>query len=165
MLEVPVSQETPLQEPGFLAEMSVIVRHLESTYPQEGCGVVLGTGPLGPWRVRPLHNAYDRYHAADPLRFPRTSRTAWLFEPTEWLAVLQQADASGEHLVCVFHSHVNGSADFSAEDRAQAAPMGVPLLPGVSYLVVALPDGRAADARMFWWEEGDFRGRPVPLGT
>jgi len=115
------------------------------------------------WRVRPITNAYDRYHALDPVRFPRTSRTAYYFEPREWLLVSQEADARGERVARVFHSHANGIADFSAEDRAQAAPAGLPVLPGVSYLVVAVEGGRATRARLFWWQEEDFRDRPVPL--
>ncbi|WP_224240992.1 Mov34/MPN/PAD-1 family protein [Hyalangium gracile] len=143
--------------------MSEIIRHLEASYPQEGCGVILRAGANGPWRVRSLLNAYDRYHAADPARFPRTSRTAYLFEPQEWLALHKEADARGEQIACVFHSHVNGIADFSAEDRAQAAPEGLPVLPGISYLVVAIVAGRAAEARLFRWLEGGFLDRPVPL--
>ncbi|WP_224370025.1 Mov34/MPN/PAD-1 family protein [Hyalangium versicolor] len=145
--------------------MSEIIRHLEATYPQEGCGVILREGPQGAWRVRFLLNAYDRYHAADPVRFPRTSRTAYLFEPREWLALSMEADARGEHIACVFHSHVNGIADFSAEDRAQAAPDGQLVLPGISYLVVAVVAGRATEARLFRWEQREFLDRLVPLQT
>ena len=147
------------------ADLSEIIRHLESTYPQEGCGVILRAGAEGPFRIRPLPNAYDRYHAADPARFPRSSRTAYLFEPREWLALNEEADAGSEQIVCVFHSHVNGIADFSAEDRAQAAPAGQPVLPGVTYLVVAVVGGQAAEARLFQWVAGVFLGRPVPLGA
>ena len=117
----------------------------------------------GAWRVQFLPNAYDRYHAADPLRFPRTSRTAYLFEPRDWLALCREADVRRERIACVFHSHVNGNADFSSEDRAQAAPAGEPLLPGTSYLVVAMVDGRATQARLYQWMRGDFLDHPVPL--
>jgi [CysO sulfur-carrier protein]-S-L-cysteine hydrolase len=144
-------------------DWSDIIRYLEAVYPQEGCGVILRAGPEGPWRIQPLANAYDRCHAADPARFPHTSRTAYLFEAREWLALLQEADARCEHITCVFHSHVNGIADFSAEDRAQAIPAGEPLLPGVSYLVVAVMGGRAAEARLFRWVDREFRDRLVPL--
>lgn len=143
--------------------LSEVIRHLEKTYPQEGCGVILRAGPEGPWRVRPLPNAYDRYHAADPVHFPHTSRTGYLFEPRDWLALNLEADARGEQIACVFHSHVNGIADFSAEDRAQALAAGQPLLPDVSYLVVAVVAGRASEARLFRWVEGEFRDRLVPL--
>lgn len=148
-----------------LPDLTQVVRHLEAMYPQEGCGVLLWAPDQGSWRVHPLTNAYDRYHALDPVRFPRTSRTAYLFEPREWLLLNEQADAQGEQVACVFHSHVNGIADFSAEDRAQAAPAGLPVLPGVSYLVVAVEAGRATHARLFWWQDEDFRERQVPLGV
>jgi proteasome lid subunit RPN8/RPN11 len=145
------------------ADLTEVVRHLEAMYPQEGCGVLLRHGQRGTWRVRPITNAYDRYHALEPVRFPRTSRTAYFFEPREWLLVNQEADAHGERVACVFHSHTNGIADFSAEDRAQAAPAGLPVLPGVSYLVVAIEGGHATHARLFWWQEEDFLDRPVTL--
>jgi proteasome lid subunit RPN8/RPN11 len=144
-------------------ELTEVVRHLEAMYPKEGCGVLLWHEQRRTWRVRPITNAYDQYHALEPVRFPRTSRTAYYFELREWLLVNQQADASGEQIACVFHSHTNGIADFSAEDRAQAAPAGLPVLPGVSYLVVAIEGGRATHARLFWWQNEDFRDRPVPL--
>lgn len=144
-------------------DLSEVVRHLEAVYPQEGCGVLLWHEDERSWRVCLITNAYDRYHALDPVRFPRTSRTAYYLEPREWLLLNQEADARGEQVACVFHSHVNGIADFSAEDRAQAAPAGLPVLPGVSYLVVAVEGGRATQARLFWWHDKDFRDRLVPL--
>lgn len=144
-------------------DLTEVIRHLEQAWPHEGCGVILRAGLDGPWRVRPVANAYDSHHAADPVRFPLTSRTAYLFEPREWLALNLEADARGERVVCVFHSHVNGTAQLSAEDRAGALLEGQPVLPGVSYLVVAMVGGRAAQAQLFRWEGGEFRGRPVPL--
>lgn len=144
-------REVPVRE--LPSDLSDVIRHLETCYPLEGCGVILRAGAGGPWRVRPLLNAYDRYRA----------RSAYRFEPGEWLRVNLEADARDEQVACVFHSHVDGLAVFSAEDRAQAAPDGQPILPGVSYLVVNIHGGRATEARLFWWSAGDFRDRPVPL--
>ncbi|SEK69666.1 Proteasome lid subunit RPN8/RPN11, contains Jab1/MPN metalloenzyme (JAMM) motif [Stigmatella aurantiaca] len=143
-------------------DLSEVLRHLEACYPLEGCGVLLRT-EAGDWRVRPLFNAYDRYHAADPGRFPRSARTAFLFEPQEWLAVNREADARNEQVACLFHSHVEGVARLSAEDRLAAAPGGIPLFPGVSYLVVNVVRGRAAEAREYRWAGGEFQDRKVPL--
>jgi proteasome lid subunit RPN8/RPN11 len=97
------------------------------------------------------------------VRFPRTSRTAYAFEPREWLGVLLEAEAGGEHVACVFHSHVDTSADFSDEDRHQAAPDGQPLLPSVFYLVMALHSGRVREVKIFWWNCGFFQGRLLLL--
>jgi proteasome lid subunit RPN8/RPN11 len=146
-------------------DLSEIIRHLEATYPLEGCGVILRAGPDGPWRIRPVTNAYDRYHAVDPARFPRTSHTAYLLEPLEWLALNLEAEAQGEQIACVFHSHVNSTAHLSNEDRIRALPDGQPILPGASYLVVAVVSGRATEARLFRWVDGEFRDRLVPLSV
>ena len=149
--------------PALPEDLTEVIRHLESCYPQEGCGVLLRGGGEGPWRVRPLRNVQDALHASDPVRHPRTSRTAYAFDPREWLAVLTEADARGEHVACVFHSHVDTEACFSDEDRRHSAPEGHPLLPGVCHLVMAVHYGYARDVKIFWWERREFRGCQVPL--
>lgn len=143
--------------------LSKVFAHAESDYPREACGVLLVQG--GRWEVKPLANAYDRYHAADPVRFPRTSRTAYLFEPKEWLRVSTRADADGAQIACVYHSHVDAGAYFSAEDRAMAAPDGEPILPSTAYLVVSVVAGKAGPAKLFCWESGEFRGEDIVKGN
>jgi len=137
------------------------LRHVEACCPEEGCGVVLegGEGP----RFVPLANAYGRWAARDPAAFPRDARSAFLFEPSEWLGLLRAAEARGERLSCIVHGHPDGPAAFSAEDRAQAAPEGIPLFPGVAHLVVALRSGRAEAAAWVTWDGFGFRERPHPL--
>jgi proteasome lid subunit RPN8/RPN11 len=149
--------------PELPKDLSAVLRHLEAAYPAEGCGLLLRAGDV--WRVRPMENAYDRYRARDPERFPRTSRTAYFFDPKEWLRVSEEAEAAGETVACIFHSHADVGAYFSAEDRDMAAPDGEPLMPGVTYLVVAVDQARATAARLFWWHQGTFAERVVPLGA
>jgi [CysO sulfur-carrier protein]-S-L-cysteine hydrolase len=151
--------------PALPEDLSDIIRHLEACYPREGCGVLLRVGEEGPWRVRPLRNVQDALHASDPVRFPRTSRTAYAFEPREWLAVLTEAEARGEHVACVFHSHVDTEATFSDEDRRQAAPEGQVLIPGAAYLVMAVHSGCVSDGRIFRWACGEFQGHRVSLDS
>lgn len=121
-----------------------VVRHLEAAYPDEGCGVVLRAGAEGPWRVRALRNASP------------TPRTAYAFALEEWLAVSMEADARGERVVCVFHSHVDAPATFSPEDAARAAPGGVPLLPGVSYLIGSIHRGCVVCVSEYEWRGDVF---------
>jgi proteasome lid subunit RPN8/RPN11 len=147
----------PILPPG----LSEIIAHAEADYPREACGVALLRD--GNWRIRPMVNAYDRYHAKDPVRFPRTSKTAYLFDPKEWLQVSKEAEAQGEEIACVYHSHVDAGAYFSAEDRAMAAPDGEPVLPSTAYLVLAVDRGLATAAKVFWWEEGDFQESSVAV--
>ncbi|MGO9064587.1 MAG: Mov34/MPN/PAD-1 family protein [Myxococcaceae bacterium] len=137
------------------------VRHLEACYPEEGCGVVLQSPAGARWMALP--NAYGAWAARDPAAFTRDARSAFLFEPAQWLALLREADARRETLACVVHAHPDGPAAFSAEDRAQAAPGGEPLLPGTAYLVVALKKGRATAAAWVRWQGGQFHEVPVRL--
>ncbi len=124
-----------VSEPQLPEDLRPILRHLEAAYPNEGCGVILRNLANGRWRVQPMRNAYDEY----------------------------RAEATGEHVACVFHSHTDAGAYFSAEDRAMAAPSGEPLLPGMAYLVVAVDRGKATAAKLFWWGGADFSERPVQL--
>ncbi|WP_375759214.1 Mov34/MPN/PAD-1 family protein [Corallococcus exercitus] len=136
--------------PEVLARM---IRHLEAAWPQEGCGVILrsGAGEGDSWRVVPLPNASP------------TPRIAYAFAPEAWLRVCLDADARQEAVACVFHSHVDTPAVFSIEDRRQAAPSGIALLPRVSYIVVAIHGGRAASASQSVWSMGGFQTVPLPL--
>jgi proteasome lid subunit RPN8/RPN11 len=153
----PPCAHAPALPAQLLAEA---VRHLETCYPEEGCGVVL-EGPAGARWVA-LPNAYARWAKADPDAFPRDARTAFVFEPAEWLAVLREADRRGERVACIVHAHPDGPAAFSAEDAAQAAPGGIPLVPGAGYLVVSVRRGRAAAAAWVRWQDG-FRETPFFL--
>ncbi|WP_341868226.1 M67 family metallopeptidase [Corallococcus sicarius] len=130
--------------PEVLAQ---VIRHLEAAWPQEGCGVILQgrAGEEGTWRVVPLPNASP------------TPRVAYAFTLEAWLQVCRDAEARQETVACVFHSHVDTAAVFSAEDRQRAAPDGIPLLPGVSYVVVAIQGGRATSASSSDWQQGGFQ--------
>jgi proteasome lid subunit RPN8/RPN11 len=143
-------------------DLSEVLAHLEAAYPDEGCGLILRAGD-GAFRVRPMENAYDRYKKVDPEGFPRTARTAYCFLGREQQVVEAEREARGERLCCIFHSHADVGAYFSAEDEAMAAPDGQPLWPGVPYLVVAVDAGKATAARLFWWNGGGFSGREVPI--
>jgi [CysO sulfur-carrier protein]-S-L-cysteine hydrolase len=141
--------------------LSQVVSHLASVWPEEGCGVLLaGDGGV---RVVALPNAQAAHRARDPAAFPRDARRAYVFEPRDWLGVLRRADDAGERLLAVFHSHPEGPANFSAEDRRQAAPEGAPLLPGVAQLVVAFRQGRPDGAVWALWKNGEFVEHPCPL--
>ncbi len=160
-MDVLASPECPHQAvlpDGVLREA---VRHLEACYPEEGCGVVLQRAGGVRWVALP--NAYAAFARRDPAGFPRNARSAFLFEPAGWLALLREADARGERLACIVHSHPDGQAAFSAEDRAQAAPDGAPLFPGTAYLVVAVDKGHATGASWVRWQGGQFQAVPVPL--
>ena len=94
-------------------------------------------------RLVPMENAQAAHHARDPDAFPRSPRTAFSFDPRAWLALLREVDAAGEQVLAIAHSHPDGVAHLSAEDRRWAAPDGQPLLPGIAHLVIAFRRGAA----------------------
>ncbi len=138
--------------------LEAISRHVESTYPEEGCGVVFRKGDER--RVVPVPNVYDTYHAKRPELYPRTNRTAYELDALQFLDLLQAAEAQGESLELIFHSHCDVGAYFSAEDVRAAAPGGTPQYPSVAYLVVDVQQGRATGSKIFVWEGGQFVEKP-----
>lgn len=139
----------------MIADLTEISRYLETKYPEEGCGLVFQE-PDGSFRVHPMANVYDKYHAKDPITYPRNNRTAYLFEPMEFLRLSEAAEERKARLSCIFHSHCDVGAYFSAEDVAMAAPDGQPLLPDTSYLVVAVDRSRTTHSVLFRWNGKKF---------
>lgn len=116
----------------------------ERAWPHEACGVVLtGSEP----RAVALRNAIATERA----------RRAFALDPEELLRTLRRAESNGERLVAFFHSHGDGSALFSIEDRRAAlSPDGAPLWPGVEHLVIGVERGRARRIASYAWALGRF---------
>ncbi|HET9157092.1 MAG TPA: Mov34/MPN/PAD-1 family protein [Myxococcaceae bacterium] len=158
-LAAPACAHRPPSVPApVLAEL---VRQLSRALPDEGCAVLLGRGDQV--RLVPMENAQGRHHARDPEAFPRTARTAFSLDPRAWLALLREADRTGEQILAIAHSHPEGGASFSAEDRRWTAPDGQLLLPGVAHLVIAFQGAQPSAARWALWADGDFLEAACPL--
>lgn len=141
--------------------------HAEREYPNEACGVVLGH-PERPELVRvvPLPNVQDRYHARDPVSFPRTARNAFRIDELALSKLMIAAGAEGLTVRVLYHSHCDAGAYFSPEDRAAAIVEDGELWPGMLHLVVSVRDGRRSDAAMYRWDAtlGSFEEARLPLG-
>jgi proteasome lid subunit RPN8/RPN11 len=123
----------------------------EGEFPFECCGFIIGDGSE---EVRPIRNIQNEKHAADPARFPRDARTAYLMDPREHLAILQEVDRSKLKLKAVYHSHPDHDAYFSATDRAQACSFdpAEPDYPETAYIVISVLGGKFARAAAFVWD-------------
>lgn len=160
-----LAPETQLQpQPGLLQEIQQnqkvwqpIVDEVQRGYPQETCGLVVREAN-GALKAIVCPNLQDRYHALDPVEFPRTSRTAYKMNER---VIAKSADA-GETLVSIWHSHCDAGAYFSAEDVRCAAPSGQALYPGVGYLVLSVlgAELRAAELYHFDAATGGFVAEP-----
>ncbi len=129
-----------------------MIAHAEREFPFECCGFIIGNGAD---EVRTIHNIQNEKHRADPTRFPRDARTAFLMDPREHLAVLQEVDSRGLKLKAVYHSHPDHDAYFSATDRAQACSFDPtePDYPQTAYIVISVRAGKFAKAAAFIWDE------------
>jgi [CysO sulfur-carrier protein]-S-L-cysteine hydrolase len=132
-----------------------ILPWLESAYPDEGCGLIL-VREDGSSYVHNCENLANKYHAMDPETYPRTARTFYMINPSEFV----KAERRGERVAVVVHSHVEVGDYFSAEDVAAATMPRLtpeeplePSYPGTDYLVVSVRDGRADHATVFRFDE------------
>ena len=138
-----------------------IARLCEAEAQREACGFVVRRGER--LEVEPVANVADRYHAADPGHFPRTSRDSYLMDPKAQLRVHSELEAQGGAIVAIWHSHVETGAYFSAKDRADAIVDGSPAVPDVDYLVFGVRGGRVEEVKCFRWDGQDFLERPLKL--
>ncbi len=134
------------------AAMAAIVAQAEREFPRECCGFVIGDDAID--EVRPIANVQDRMHAADPSAHPRDARTAFLMEPKEHLAVLNEIDRCMLKLKIVYHSHPDHDAYFSPTDRAQACLFdpGEPDYPDTAHIVMSIRNGKFVRAAAFVWD-------------
>jgi proteasome lid subunit RPN8/RPN11 len=129
---------------------------------REVCGFVVCRD--GGVHVVPVANVADRYHAVDPVSFPRTSRDSYLMDPREQLRVHRELEARGGEILAVWHSHLEVGAYFSAKDRADAVVDGQPTVPGADYIVLGLRGGRVTEVKVFRWNRREFVEAPVIYG-
>ena len=91
----------------------------------------------------------------------RDARTAFLMDPKEHLAVMNEIDQRRLELQVVYHSHPDHDAYFSPTDRAQACSFDPeePDYPGTVYIVLSVRGGKFARAAAFAWDapRRDFR--------
>ena len=136
------------------ASMDAIVAQAEREFPFECCGFIIGDNETSVEEVRPVANIQNRMHAEDAVAFPRDARMAFLMEPKEHLAVMNEVDRRKLAIRAVYHSHPDNDAYFSATDRAQACSFDPPApdYPGIVYIVMSIRAGKFADAAAFAWD-------------
>jgi proteasome lid subunit RPN8/RPN11 len=129
--------------------------HARRTYPEECCGLLFGPAADTDrvTRAAECDNVASRYHALDPEVWPRDNRTGYLIDARAQQRAANDAEARGEALRVIYHSHCDVGAYFSEEDEKVAlVGGGEPAFPGVAYLVVSVQAGEVKDARLYVWD-------------
>ena len=146
---------------SFLSQIS---KQAESEYPNECCGVILGPEDSNRLtRVKICRNAQDEYHGREPEIFKRTAAAAYFIDPQELLALHKEMRTKKEAIRIIYHSHINASPLFSQEDKKMALSEGLPVYPGVDYLILSVFEGKAQEMMLYHWDpsKGDFCPSPI----
>ena len=110
-----------------------IFKHLESTYPNEGGGFLLGHVNGQDVRIDDTIQIENVFEAEE--QYHRYAMT-----PQDWARLEDQADERGLTLVGYYHSHPDSPAIPSIYDRDHA-------LPNFTYLITQVQNGSAIDMR------------------
>ena len=131
------------------AVLDAIYAHAREGYPEEVCGLIVGSD-----EVKRCENRQNALHAEDPKAFPRDARTAYNLGAKD-LFFLDRSLRSERPVRAIYHSHVDVGAYFSDEDARAAAPDGELLYP-VDYLVVDVRADGVRGAKLFRFDGGRF---------
>lgn len=116
-------------------------KHAEDCFPEECCGVLLGTFEASKPRV-------VRLVAAANVAAARNRR--YEIGPETLARALRQASREGLSLLGFYHSHPQGSSRPSASDLQEAWP-------ATSYLIFSVEGGRVTAERSWRLRTGDAR--------
>ena len=118
-----------------------IFRHLESTYPNEGGGFLLGRQNGETVTIADTVQVENVFEEAE--QYHRYAMT-----PLDWTRLEDQADERGLTLVGYYHSHPDSPAIPSIYDRDHA-------LPNFTYIITQVQNAKAVDMRV--WRLRDAR--------
>ena len=110
--------------------------HLESGYPNEACGVMLGK-----------HGVVTEIASADNERTD-SARNRYLIDPLAYMKIERGADQRGLEVLGIYHSHPDVAAWPSQFDLDHAWP-------NFSYLIVSVVKGKAVESNS--WRLRDDR--------
>lgn len=122
--------------------------HALETHPEECCGLVVGDDRE--WFRRPIRcrNEMTQLHQRDRARYPRDGRAAFYMSETDQLRVQEEAEAAGERVTAVYHSHVGADAYLSEMDLEYAESAQFPF-PDADHIVIAVFEGRVGKLGVF----------------
>ncbi len=127
-------------------QLAEIHQHLEQGYPNEACGVMLGTGDTVTEVVAASNQRDDSAH------------NRYLIDPLAYLKIEREADRRGIAVLGIYHSHPDVAARPSQFDLDHAWP-------NLSYLIVSVAKGRAVET--FSWrlreDRSQFDQEPVEI--
>ncbi|MGO9244210.1 MAG: Mov34/MPN/PAD-1 family protein [Verrucomicrobiia bacterium] len=120
-----------------------IHEHLESGYPNEACGVMLGKRGV----ITEIVSA-DNERTDLPASGGESARNRYLIDPLAYRKIEREADKRGMDVLGIYHSHPDVAARPSQFDLDHAWP-------NFSYLIVSVVKGKAVESNS--WRLRDDR--------
>ena len=128
--------------------LNALCEHARVTHPEECCGLLVGdTAGDFAWAER-CRNEMTRLHQRDPEAYPRDGRRAFHMNEADMLRVLEAAEAKGQLVTGVYHSHADAGPYFSEVDQEFARRPGFPF-PEAQHIVISVVEGRVAESALF----------------
>ena len=150
--------EPVVLRPSLLHELHQHARH---SYPEECCGLITGTSDDLYRTVYRCHNDMTLRHHDDPVQFPRDAHRAYYMREVDCLRAQQDAEARGEHVTAVYHSHADADAYFSEMDQEFADGVLFPF-PEAAQIVLAVWEQKVSRVGLFERDpNGGYVGRSV----
>jgi proteasome lid subunit RPN8/RPN11 len=114
--------------------LSQIHQQLESGYPNESCGVMLGKDGV----VTEIVVAGNQ-REGQPVTGGESARNRYLIDPLAYIKIERDADKRGLAVLGIYHSHPDVAARPSQFDLDHAWP-------NFSYLIVSVTKGKAVES-------------------
>ncbi|WP_107666316.1 M67 family metallopeptidase [Cyanothece sp. BG0011] len=136
-------------------QLQQIQRHAEMTYPEECCGLLLGTLEQNHKRVievRETENSWTSEisdnlpHIPSSKQQPLSKKNRFMIDPYTLLQVQKEVRDRNLKMIGIYHSHPDHFPIPSAFDREIAWP-------NYSYLIASLQNGKFTDLKS--WKLGD----------
>jgi proteasome lid subunit RPN8/RPN11 len=142
--------------------LNELCAHALETLPEECCGLVLGRESARYGRAVRCRNEMTRLHLADPLTHPRDGRAGFWMNEADYLHAQALAEAAGDQVTAVYHSHVDVGAYLSELDLEYAEHALFPF-PDADQIVIAVHDRRVVGLGLYHREgvTKPFTGRNV----
>ena len=131
-----------------------MIKHCESGYPYEVCGVMIGTGKEIS-HYRKCRNLIEEdsvdteFKNSNQLGSERL-RDRFELDPKSYLEADEWARSEGLEILGIYHSHPDHPSKPSETDRQIASPFW-------GYIIFSINEGKFNDARLWYINEDDFQ--------
>ena len=141
------------------SHLSSIRAHAENTYPEECCGLLLGTIAnelktlVEVWPTTNAWSAESEDNCSEPKTLTKKRRYA--ISPVDMLKKMKDGRDRNLEIIGIYHSHIDSAAVPSECDRTLAWPQ-------YSYIIVSVQKGRSEDLRSWTLDtESNFQAEEI----